>query len=370
MAVGLALLAVSACDDTTPPGGGRAGLLLIAIGLTNPLYVTAPPEDQDRVFVVEQVGRIRVIRRDTLLTRPFLDLRAHVTVGSEQGLLGMAFHPRYAQNGFMYAHYTNLGGDSRVVRYRVTADGDSADPLSGDTLLAVDQLNVFHQGGWLGFGPDGYLYVALGDGAAGGGRDLSILRGKVLRLDVDAASPYAVPASNPHVGQAGAQPEIWASGLRNPWRVSFDRVTGDFYIGDVGQLDWEEVNVQPAASVGGEDYGWPTLEGSHCFNAPTCDPTGMTLPLHEYGHADGCAVIGGYVYRGSAVPELAGRYLFSDLCSARVWSFRYTGAVAADLSEHTAFLSPGTAVTSFGEDARGELYLLTLDGLVYRVVRV
>jgi glucose/arabinose dehydrogenase len=361
----------AACDQVSAPPAGRPGLELVAVGLTRPLFATAPPADTQRVFVVGQDGRVHVLRNDTLLTRPYLDLRPFVTFSGEQGLLGMAVHPRYAQNGYTYLHYTNTEGDGRIVRYRVTQDPDSADPLSGDTVLRIDHRNIYHQGGMLAFGPDGFLYVALGDdGAPVGARDLRVMTGKILRLEVDAAHPYAIPPSNPFVGRSGALPEIWASGLRNPWRMSFDRANGDLYIGDVGQLSWEEIDVQPAGSSGGDDYGWFTMEGTHCFEATTCDQTGIALPMHEYSHTDGCAVIGGYVYRGEALKELAGRYLYSDLCSARVWSFRYREGRALDHRDETPFLGPGIPVTSFGEGARGELYITTHAGLVFRLALI
>jgi glucose/arabinose dehydrogenase len=371
------LLAALACVESQAPVGppaDRLGLTVVAVGLVAPVLVTAPPGDSNRVFIVERNGRVRIVRDDTLLTRPFLDLIGGVRFADEQGLLALAFHPDYATNGRFYVHFTNVAGDTRVVRYHVTADPDSADEASGDTVLAVDQVNFFHQGGTIAFGADGYLYIALGDGAAASGYSPLDLRGKILRLDVDSGTPYVIPRTNPYVGQVDTLPEIWALGLRNPWRISFDRQTHDLYIGDVGQLDWEEINVEAAGGSGGVNYGWPVFEGTHCYAATTCDSTGKQMPVHEYSHGEGCAVIGGYVYRGVELPELQGRYLFSDYCTARVWSFRYMGGVATDLRDHTALLSPGCCVTSFGEDARGELYLLTVDasqaGRAYRISRV
>lgn len=375
--VAVALLGTLACNESQEPVGpppGRLGLVVVAVGLVSPVLVTAPPGDSSRVFVVERNGRVRIVRDDTLLTRPFLNLTGDVRFADEQGLLGLAFHPGYASNGRLYVHFTNAVGDTRVVSYHVTADPDSANQTGADTVLAVDQVTPFHQGGTIAFGADGYLYIALGDGAAGGGQTPLDLRGKILRLDVDGGTPYVVPPSNPYVGHVDTLPEIWALGLRNPWRVSFDRLTHDLYIGDVGQLDWEEINVEEAGGSGGVNYGWNVFEGTHCYGATTCDSTGKTMPVYEYSHTDGCAVIGGYVYRGVDLPELQGRYLFSDYCTARVWSFRYTGGVATDVRDHTGLLGPGRYVTSFGEDARGELYVMTVDaaqdGRVYRIGRV
>jgi glucose/arabinose dehydrogenase len=372
----VALVAL-ACDESQDPIGGpagRLGLTVVAVGLVSPVLVTAPPGDSDRVFIVERNGRIRIVR-DTLLSRPFLNLMGDVRFADEQGLLALAFHPDYPTNGWFYVHFSTLAGDTRVVRYHVTADPDSADEASGDTVLAVDQSNFFHQGGTIAFGDDGYLYIALGDGAiAASGQSPLVLRGKILRLDVDGGTPYVIPPSNPYFGQVDTLPEIWALGFRNPWRFSFDRLTHDLYIGDVGQNDWEEINVEAAGGSGGVNYGWIVFEGTHCYAAATCDSTSKRMPVHEYSHSEGCAVVGGYVYRGEDLPELHGRYLFADYCTARVWSFRYTGGVATDLRDHTALLSPGRFVTSFGEDARGELYLLTVnavqDGSAYRISRV
>jgi glucose/arabinose dehydrogenase len=285
----------------------------------------------------------------------------------------MAFHPDYAQNGRFYVSYTNAAGNTRVVRYEVSAaDPDSADPATASQVLAVVQPYTNHNGGLIAFGPDGYLYVGLGDGGSGGdpqnrAQNLDSLLGKMLRLDVNGGTPYTIPASNPLVGAAGRD-EIWARGLRNPWRFSFDRVTGDLYIGDVGQNAWEEVNVQPAASPGGENYGWRIMEGTACFNpSNNCPTAGLTLPVTVYGHGAGCSITGGYVYRGTALPVLAGQYLYSDYCAGFVRSFAYAGGGAADPRDWTAQLGPSGNVTSFGEDAAGELYIMTAGGDLYRI---
>ncbi len=370
------LLASPACTTDklgAPVSNAPPSLQVVASGLTNALFVTAVPGDTARVFVVRQDGVVRVIRNDSLLAAPFLDLTSLVTCCGERGLLGMAFHPQYATNGSFYVDYTDVNGDTRVARYAVSADPDVADPASATIVLSQAQPFNNHNGGMLAFGPDGYLYVGLGDGGSGGdpqgnGQNLNTLLGKILRIDVDGGSPYAVPATNPFVGVAGARAEIWAWGLRNPWRFSFDRTTGDLYIGDVGQSAREEVDVQPAAGPGGRNYGWVTMEGTICYNAASCTQTGLTLPVLDYPHADGCSITGGYVYRGTRIPMLAGHYLYSDYCTGFVKSFRWVGGLSTDLRDWSVELPAGTGVTSFGEDARGELYVTTQAGAVYRIV--
>ncbi len=343
-------------------------------GLDRPVFATAPPGDTERVFVVEQTGRIRIVRAESLLTAPFLDVSALVSCCGERGLLGLAFHPQYATNGRFYVNYTDTAGDTRVVRYQVSAEADVADPATASVVLGQTQPFSNHNGGMLAFGPDGYLYVGLGDGGSGGdpqgnGQSLTTLLGKLLRLDVDGAAPYAVPVSNPFVGQTSALPEIWAFGLRNPWRFSFDRATGDLYVGDVGQNAFEEINVQPGGSLGGENYGWNVMEGPSCYNATSCTQTGLKLPVLDYGRGDGCSVTGGYVYRGSRVTALLGLYLYSDYCGGWIRSFRYAGNAATDRREWPA-LAPGGLVSSFGEDGRGELYVVAYGtaGALYRIV--
>jgi len=364
----------AACADgpTLPPATGLT-LEQLPGTFSQPLYVTAPPGDLSRIFVVEKTGRVRVVRNDVLLARAFLDLRTAVSTDGERGLLGLAFPPDYAANGRFIVHFTNTAGDTRVVRYVVSADPDSADRATADTILAVAQPFPNHNGGWIDFGPDGYLYVALGDGGSGGdpqgnGQRLSTLLGKILRLDVNGATGYAIPSDNPFVGTTGARGEIWAYGLRNPWRASFDRQTGALYIGDVGQDSWEEISVQQGQSNGGENYGWKIMEGTHCYNAATCNMAGLVLPVYEYPTSDGCAVTGGYVYRGTALPAIAGHYFFADFCQGFVFSFRVQNGQAVELRDWTAALGDPGDIASFGEDARGELYLTSLGGGVYRFV--
>ncbi|MFN2432371.1 MAG: sorbosone dehydrogenase family protein [Gemmatimonadota bacterium] len=390
----LALLACSGDGNATEPGNGAPPpsppgpppppppppstsgpprLEEVARGLDFPLYLTSPPADA-RLFIVEKGGRVRIVRGGQLLPEPFLDISSQVSRGSEQGLLSMAFHPQYASNGRFFVYFTNPAGNTRVVEYRASSEPDRADPGSARTLLEVDQPFANHNGGLVLFGPDGKLYVGLGDGGSGGdpleaGQDLGTLLGKILRLDVDVGSPYAVPPDNPFVGRGGARGEIWAYGLRNPWRFSFDRRTGDFFVADVGQNRFEEVNALPAGDLGGENYGWDVMEGKHCFEPESGCPTeGLTLPVVEYGRADrSCSVTGGYVYRGEAFPDLQGLYFFSDFCSAFVRSFRLSGGAATDERSWPDLSPPEGNVSSFGEDAAGELYILSGSGTVYRI---
>lgn len=355
------------------PGSGAPALQLVSDNLSSPIFVTAPPGDTTRLFVVEQGGRIRVFHHDTLLATAFLNIARHIRAGGEQGLLSLAFHPSYAQNGRFYVYFTNPAGDIRIVRYLVTADPDIADSTSGDTVLAVvHQPYGNHNGGLVAFGPDGNLYTGLGDGGSGGdpagnGQNRKALLGKILRLDVDAGSPYAIPSNNPFVGDTGARGEIWLYGVRNPWRFSFDRQTGDLYIGDVGQNAWEEVDVLAAGATGGGNYGWNAMEGRHCYAASSCPVTGLILPVLEYGHGEGCSVTGGYVSRDSAVPDLLGLYLYGDYCGGWVRSFRYAGGQATDPHDWPALAVSG-GLSSFGEDTRGSLYITTLSGNLYRIV--
>jgi hypothetical protein len=268
----------------------------MAIGLESPLFLTSPPGDLNRQFVVEKTGKIRIIRNEALVPTPFLDLSAKVSNGSEQGLLGLAFHPQYAANGLFVVNYTNTSGDTRVSLFRTSADPDRADAASEQVMLAVDQPFSNHNGGMVAFGPDGKLYIGMGDGGSGGdpqnnGQSRGTLLGKLLRLEVSATGQVSVPADNPFVGQSGIRPEIWSWGLRNPWRFSFDRSTGDLYIGDVGQNAREEINVSTdVAQFGrGRNYGWNIMEGMACFGGSSCDRNGLTLPVLDYGHGEGCS---------------------------------------------------------------------------------
>ena len=307
-----------------------------------------------------------------MLAAPFLDIRARVgSSGSEQGLLGLAFHPDYTKNGYFFVNYTDRSGDTVIARYRVSADPSLADPSTEVRLLEVQQPYGNHNGGDLAFGPDGYLYISLGDGGSGGdprnfGQSVDTLLGKLLRIDVSEVDGYSIPAGNPFVN-GGGRPEIWAYGLRNPWRISFDQLTGDLYIADVGQNSWEEVNFQPAGSPGGENYGWNTMEGFHCFQSSACDQSGLTLPVIEYAlHVQGdCAVTGGYVYRGHSLPAWQGIYVYGDYCSGRVWGLFQN---PTGVWENGLLFETGARITSFGQDEDGEIYLVNHRGSVYQLV--
>jgi glucose/arabinose dehydrogenase len=373
-ASGTAIVSLTITSNTPNP---TLGLQPVASGLSNPVFLTTAPGDPTRLFVVEKTGKIRIIKNGSLQGAPFLDITDSVSTGGEQGLLGVAFDPSYASTGRFYVSYTSphgsqTGGTSVLARYHVSANADVADVTSGQTILTVDQPYDNHNGGMIGFGPDGFLYFGLGDGGSGGdpqghGQDRSELLGSVLRLDVSGNGTYTIPPSNPYFGSTSRRPELWNYGLRNPWRFSFDRATGDLYIGDVGQNAREEIDVQPAASPGGENYGWNIMEGLSCYGVATCNQTGLTLPVLDYDHGAGCAVTGGYVYRGGAIPSLAGHYLYGDYCSGTVWSFRYLNGQAVDRRERPD-LFPNGNISSFGQDGAGELYIVTLGGTIYRIV--
>ncbi len=356
-------------DSPNGPGSGATSLAaqVVVSGLSAPVYLTAPAADS-RLFIVEQAGRIRVVEDGQLLATPFLDITDRVVSGGERGLLSMAFHPAYDSNGYFYVSYTGDGGASRIARYSVTASPNVADPASAKLILTVSQPFSNHNGGLIVFGPDGMLYIGLGDGGSGGdpqghGQNTSTLLGSLLRIDVDGGDPYGVPAGNPFVGTAGAD-EIWAFGLRNPWRFSFDHPAGNLYVADVGQNQWEEVNVV-AATAAGLNYGWNILEGSHCYATDPCDDNGLALPALEYGHSQGCSITGGYVYRGAAVPEIQGHYFYSDYCRGFLRSFRFMGGSVTD--ERQWDVGSLGNVLSFGEDGEGELYILSGNGNVYRL---
>ncbi len=371
----------------------------VASGLQNPLFVTAPSGDFDRLFVVEQPGRIRILDLGSdpplLEATPFLDITDRVvSAGQEQGLLGLAFHPDFGQNRLFYVNYTDSGGATRISRFQVPiGTPQQADATSEQLLLQISQPQSNHNGGWIGFSPnDGMLYVATGDGGGandtGSGHTTGIgnaqditqnLLGKLLRIDVDGnngpGGNYGIPPGNPFVGVTGDD-EIWAYGLRNPWRNAFDRTTGDLYIADVGQFSFEEIDFQAGASSGGENWGWRCREGAHDFNpGGNCASATLLDPVHEYTHGGfpfRCAITGGEPYQGCAVPDLAGSYFFGDFCSAQIWTIRMSGGVATALTERTAELAPAglsiDAVSSFGTDARGEIYIVDLGGEVFKIV--
>ncbi|MEA2325963.1 MAG: hypothetical protein QOE68_922 [Thermoanaerobaculia bacterium] len=342
----------------------------IATGLDQPVALTHAGDT--RLFITEQAGTIRIYDALGLRATPFLDIRSIVLAGGERGLLSVAFHPQYRDNGLFFVYYTNKNGDNNLARYKVTSDPDRADAASGTILLTIPHPTFSnHNGGQLQFGPDGYLYIGTGDGGSGGdpnnnAQNLNQLLGKILRIDVDHGSPYAIPSSNPFVGRPGARGEIWAYGVRNPWRFSFDRVTGDLWIGDVGQDAFEEVDFQPATSIGGENYGWRKMEGQHCFNpSSSCVDPGVVFPLLEYSHAGGaCSISGGYRYRGTQIPSLKGAYLYGDYCTGTITKATQFGT---NWTPSTLFAT-SLRISAFGEDLSGELYVMDVaKGIVYKI---
>jgi glucose/arabinose dehydrogenase len=345
-----------------------AVLQQIATGLDQPVALTHAGDT--RLFITQQTGTVMI--DDAFGLRTFLDIRSLVLSGGERGLLSVAFHPRYRDNGLFFVYYTNRNGDNNLARYKVSSDPDRADAASGTILLTIPHPNFAnHNGGQLQFGPDGYLYIGTGDGGSGGdpnnhAQDLTQLLGKLLRIDVDHGTPYAIPPSNPFAQRAGARGEIWAYGLRNPWRFTFDRDTGDLWIGDVGQDSYEEVDLQPATSIGGENYGWRRMEGFHCYNpSSNCADPSFTMPVLEYPHSSGaCSISGGYRYRGTQIPSLRGAYLYGDYCSGTIWSATQTGTA---WTAKTLFATT-IRISSFGEDVSGELYVLDVaKGVVYKI---
>jgi glucose/arabinose dehydrogenase len=374
LALALTLPGFGAAWAAYDPNAVQLSFQEVATGLTEPLLVTHAGDS--RLFVVEQIGRVRIVKNGVLLTTPFLNLVGAVSEGFEQGLLGLAFHPDYATNGKFYVNFTNLAGNTIVYEYHRSPNPDRARGPAR-RVIRIDQPYANHNGGHLVFGPEGYLYIATGDG--GGPADpenlaqnLDSLHGKLLRIDVNGTSPgleYRIPPDNPYVGGNGRD-EIWSYGLRNPWRWSFDRLTGDLWIGDVGESRREEINrlLDGASPPGrGVNFGWSVMEGSLCFNPETgCDRSGKHWPITTYPHENGCSVTGGYVYRGSAHPVLAGGYLFGDFCSGRIWSLRADAPSPAQKFQHAI---TDYRISSFGEDAAGELYLTDrTGGSVVRII--
>ena len=374
----MALLAMAGCSGgggasssggPVPVGWPQISLSAVAGGFTQPVHVTHAGDGSGRIFVVEQGGRVRILVNGVVLPVPFLDLASlnplRLVAGGEQGLLSVAFPPGFAAKGYFYVNYTRApDGATVVARYRVSAgNANVADPASEEVILTIPQPFANHNGGQLAFGPDGFLYIGMGDGGSGGdplnnGQSPGTLLAKLLRIDVESGTaPYIVPPDNPFVGVAGFRPEIWALGMRNPWRFSFDRLTGDLYIGDVGQGNFEEIDFQAAGDLVGRNYGWNIMEGDRCYPPGTvgCNRTGLALPVFVYDHSLGCSVTGGHVYRGSAFPSLQGVYLFGDLCSTRIWGIRRNGAAwdNALLAENTTL-----TITTFGEDESGNVYVV------------
>ena len=363
-----ALLACSDPEPTQPPLPAELAVTTVVSGLASPLFLTAPDNDP-RLFIVEQGGRIRIVENGELLATPFLDIASQISSGGERGLLGLAFHPRYATNGFFFVNFTDPDGHTRVVRYTVSANRSVANAGSAKLIIRVDQPNSNHNGGMIAFGPDDMLYIGMGDGGGSGdvqnhAQNRADLLGDMLRLNVDAGDPYTPAAGNPFLSTPNVRPEIWAYGLRNPWRFSFDRTGRNLYIADVGQNAREEVNVVPTTRAG-VNYGWRIMEGSSCYNAATCNQTGLTLPVLDYAHSPACSVTGGYVYRGTAIPGIVGHYFYSDYCGGWLRSFRYADGAATEPRDWGLELG---SVLSFGEDAAGELYILSATG--GRVLRI
>ncbi|MBP9074744.1 MAG: PQQ-dependent sugar dehydrogenase, partial [Caldilineaceae bacterium] len=379
LALGLVILAAGALWSSPD----QVGLDAVVTGFTRPIAIEQPP-GEDRLFVAEQAGRIYIVPMTSTVpitgtvSPPFLDITDRVRCCGEQGLLGMAFPPDYATKGHFYINYTDALSRTVVARFSLLAtpgapggvnfDPNQADPSSEQQLLVIDQPFQNHNGGQIAFGPDGYLYIGLGDGGSGGdplgnGQNPGTLLGKILRMDSegppDPDLAYAIPPTNPFTQTVGTRPEIWATGLRNPWRFSFDPQTGDLFMGDVGQNQVEEINRQPAASLGGENYGWNVMEGTHCYNTADCDPAGLTLPIHDYAHTQGnCSVTGGFVGRNLDQPGLWGRYLFGDYCSGRIWG------LTSDLDGWQAdlILESGLRISTFGQDQAGRIYVADITG--------
>ncbi|MBK8904806.1 MAG: PQQ-dependent sugar dehydrogenase [Anaerolineaceae bacterium] len=340
----------------------------IISGLIQPLYLTHAFDD--RLFILEQAGTIRILQNGELLPEPFLDIMDPVNSNSnEQGLLGLAFHPNYQENGYFFLNYTNVNGGTNIARYRVSSDPNVADPNSEQILLTVPQPYANHNGGMVAFGPDGYLYVGMGDGGSqgdpeGNGQNTGTLLGSILRLDIDSLDgSYTIPADNPFVDDPNARPEVWAYGLRNPWRFSFDRLTNDLFVADVGQNTWEEVSWLAAGTPGGQNFGWNFMEGNHCY-VTNCNPANFVPAVFEYDHTQGCSISGGYIYRGQQFLSLYGNYFVADFCSGIIWGvFQQPDGSW----QSTIVYRSSLPITSFGEDVNGELYVVARTGQILQV---
>lgn len=343
----------------------------VANGLDQPLDIQHAGDGSGRVFIVERDGKILILENGYVLDEPFLDIGQKITTrNSEQGLLGLAFHPQYAENGFFFINYSDRKGDTVIARYQSSGTSNQANPESETVLLHVDQPYPNHNGGGLAFGPDGFLYIGLGDGGLwgdpkGNGQSLNTHLGKLLRIDVDGGETYIIPADNPFL-QGEGLPEVWAYGLRNPWRFSFDSITGDLYIGDVGQNFWEEIDFLPANSPGGTNFGWSYMEGQHPYDQDSPAAGGMIAPVAEYDHGQGCSVTGGVVYRGAELPEWQGIYLYGDFCTGRIWGLlQINGIWQSQILMDTDF-----QIASFGQDTNDNIYLADYSTeSVYRLAR-
>ncbi len=378
LAVSVALLACTDSAAKTTSDASRQGvtshsmtLEQVAEEFKSPVYLTAPTGDP-RLFVVEQAGRIRIIKNGAALPVPFLDIALRVKSGGEQGLLSVAFHPDYRRNGLFFVNFTDRNGETRVERFKVSANADVADPASTLLILKIDQPYGNHNGGLVMFGPDGMLYIGMGDGGSGGdpkgnGQSKNALLGKLLRINVSRAEPYTIPVGNPYANGVDGKAEIWAIGARNPWRFAFDGPTGLLYVADVGQNEIEEIDVLPARKAG-VNYGWNVMEGDACYHPSSgCNRAGLEIPVLTYKHlGSACSITGGYVYRGQKVPSIVGHYFYADYCAGWVRSFKYANGAATDRREWKLSQSVGHIV-SFGEDSSGEIYIVAENGKIFRI---
>jgi len=379
------------------PGEAALSSIKIADGFSKPVYMCQAPGDNNRLFVLEQKGVIKIIKNGKKERKPFANLRDRVhnplMPGDERGLLGMAFHPNYQSNGYVYLNYVDEDDHTIVSRFSVSNNPNRLNAKSERILIKLKQPFTNHNGGHIVFGPDGYLYISLGDGGKAGdpynnAQNLGNLFGTVLRIDVDRGELYAIPDDNPFINSPKTRGEIWLYGLRNVWRFSFDRETGDVYIGDVGQNMWEEIDFVSAEEAGGQNFGWRVMEGTHCYNPPEdCEQIGV-LPIYEYPNdanymkvltgmdepnVDGCSVTGGYVYRGKDIPGLNGTYFFADYCSGNIWTFKEVEGMATNFRNRTAEINLGGGqftnyISSFGEDNNGELYFVDYNGTIYKLI--
>ncbi len=374
------MLVLFATASTSAFAQTKLKLQQVGNSFGQPLLVTNPFGETDRIFVVDQNGRIYIVKNGVQLSTPFLDVNPISSSGGERGLLGLAFHPQFASNGYFFINFTDNSGDTQISRYQVSStNADVADSASRYDILNIDQPYSNHNGGCIRFGPDGYLYIGTGDGGSANdpqnrAQNGNSLLGKMLRIDIDNGAPYAIPPSNPFVSNSGVRDEIWALGLRNPWRFNFDSATGDMYIADVGQNEWEYIHFEPAGDAGGRNYGWKIIEGSHCFSPSTnCNTSGLEMPIFEYGHtffpAFNCCIVGSEVYRGKSMARMQGRYFFTDSCSQDLWSFRYNSATntVSDYVDHTAESNVAGSGKSLGTDGNGEVYVCR-SAYIYRLV--
>jgi glucose/arabinose dehydrogenase len=351
------------------PDPSTAQFKLFTGGLTHPVQVSGVPDGSGRVFILEKAGLIRIVKNGQLLDTPFLDIRDRVgSQNTEQGLLGLAFHPDFPKQNFFYLNYTNPSGNSVVSSFQVSSNPDQADPNSETILFTVDQPYANHNGGSMEIGPEGYLYIGFGDGGSEGdpldnGQSLQTHLGKILRIDISGGNSYTIPPDNPFVN-GGGLPEIWEYGLRNPWRFSFDMQTGDMYIADVGQNKWEEVDYVPAKTQGGLNFGWSYYEGDHPYKGTPPQNETFVFPVHEYSHSEGCSISGGSVYRGQDLPDWQGVYLYGDYCLGKVWGLlRHSNGAW----ENKLMYQMNANITHVGTDAQGEIYLADYQGSVYRL---